>query len=843
MLQFIVKIIRKIMAYLLPKEKTKEMLSMARIDKDELDEVIIHNQLYENKYKNKFTLINMFKNVVFFTILNIKISMRYNSLLTLLFLIISQINNTDEETAEINLLHYSNNSYMCLLSSIIIDGWWIDIMKISHKINRAIVKFDLLRNEWARDKKKYGSTWQDSKRMIGMNKISNYWKEHGLNNNEINYISINAEDPDRLRSEATEGFDLKDHIQTPGVFIDKAKDCDFARQDDYMHVMAIYKRLAGERENPTESGLNEMYNTALSDWVLPLKSIEYEKSIHKAISTKGTAGQWAKRTMIAENWKNLEDENCLNIWCEITPQFIYNVSHKLYRNKDFTNYSLYRKVEVLPLDIDGNVKITRLIQAASLPLRVADSLIFESFNDSMVKHRLIKYSDIGLRIERELPIFLNPFTDDKYIICDFSDFDGHQHPRHMSIGKICRMTSNLNSKQSYKDVLISHYYLRNKYDIHLNRTVVSSWGLTFKMYGTLASGDIVTSDDNTLKTATFLKMVEKRIRIFADQEKWCVNYKAVGDDVKIRIGSNADSNIVSQGILKVAKDVGYKLKECIIYKSYKQGGKCISLGHTVELVLVALDDEILTIPIIARPDDRLWTKFYKSAELSPQLTYKTKQIIASKMMSYIYMLWAMPEVELIALSVILRLGIDEFGEKEYDKPYTWRNINIDYTTITESLGLYLATGINNRTVKWINNANRMDEQQIACNYFIETVRHYGIEIDHEEIIAKNNYMKVNVFNIIEKIFSNKKIKVKRGNYGIADGMESYCTKIHACRHVKENITITTDNFDLHIYCNDCIKTWSRRNYAIIMGVWDGYHKACENQVIAEKLGEAPEIVV
>lgn len=810
--------------------------SVSMLDKKELCSIIDKNNIH--KAKNTIEIMILFKIIKSITS-NILMELflanhcyKYYCKL-IIFLITLLIENNDEDVEMVKIM-YDNHEYLTAMIYIICNSLpYIQRIEIGNYIFLKYMLYKIKNWEFEEDKIMYGTKWADSSRILSKSTISEYWREHGLYEEKLKNISIIANNPDRIRSDITEGFELAKHVDIPEMFIDKGTDCGFARQDDYMHVMAIYKRLASDRFSPTAAGIEEMKNIALERWVLNTKQLDYQECLLKAIGTKGTAGQWSKKTIIDSGWKSLEDPNCIKLWESITIEFLYNVIHALCYNETYANYSLYRKVEVLPLDDKGEIKITRLIQAASLPLRMSDSVVFTEYNEAFVNKRLCSYSDIGLRIERELVMFINPFTDDGYLICDFSDFDGHQHPLHMNIGKLCRMMSNMKSTRSIHDKVRRHYYLKNKYRLHMTRRLTSTWGINIQMYGTLASGDIVTSDDNTLKTASFLSMVEKRIKTIADQDQRYINYKAVGDDVKIRIGPKGDYIACKDVVKNIATSLGYNLKECIFYNSYKSGDICVSLGHSIETILVEFIDnnngivEQMTFPILTRPDDRLWTKFLKSAEIAPQMTYRTKQIQVSKMISYIIMLWGMPEVELLAFSVILQLGVYGLPDKEYEMPYTWRDLNIDTTTISENTGPDLSPGLLGIQIKKICNMFRVEEQKVSAIHFIDIVRKHGIKIELNDVINKGWYERQKVYDIISKVLATKKIKIKR-----AEGVDQHnilVQKVQTCAHINSNHK--TNNWHLKIFCGDCIATESTGYYPILDKYDNGIIKIAANRAI------------
>lgn len=703
-----------------------------------------------------------------------------------------------------NVLHKQNTSK---IMSWLIKGCQMIpacFYKVSDVLERAAMWL-VIWFEKQKDIERYGYTWEQAERHLMRNEVSAYWAKAGLRIDDIHTISIQADDPNKEREPLTTGLRLYERFIVPETAVRYAKNYDFARQDDQMHTKAIHKRLAGKKTNPKLAFLEQQLVKMMFNFNLKPKEESRRKRILQALATSGTAGQWAKHTILETDWKTVENPISIKLWSHLQPIITCIIAANKARQGDLFTYMLYRKVETLPLDENGNVKTTRLIQAAGLEMRIPDAVIFGDLNDAIAESRDRTYADIGSRLDHELVVFLDPYEDTWKITGDFSDYDGSQHPMHMMSCKYLRMSNELTYRQDLNELIVRLYYLRNKYRLHVERIVKSSWGITIQMMGQLASGDIVTSDDNTLRSSAFLYMIDSDYERDSDQQR-TKTAAATGDDIAKK-GTYTQNPLEYAGIAAhKAKNLGYNLKECLFYHSNKRGDSAVRLGHKVETLVLHTQIGPITVPCLARPEIRLYGKLLLSAEVADAGTRKVKEAILAKMMSYIHVLWGMPEIVLICMTIVVQLTGVDLVPSEAQNPYNWNNIFIDRTTISEYGPIQSATGIGNLCVTAIENPNRLDMQEEAARCFIKVVEKYtGVKRSIQEVIEKGVFKRQDTYEIFKTIYKNKQVQIRTRDY-------EYCRSnadIQSCRHVnREAIEWDQINVNIYVMCEPCAKSGS-----------------------------------
>jgi len=616
----------------------------------------------------------------------------------------------------------------------------------------------LLMDNLMEDLYRYGLTWEEANKKLEENHIDNYWKQKGLDESKIYSINISTDEPNKEREYShDDGFDIREIYDPPAFINEEVKKTAFADQSDEMHTKSIHKRLAGFKTSPYQSGLMAQFWHMLRWFNKPVIEISLEEKIRKSLRTRGTAGEWAKRTILEEIWKTAEDEMSYQIWGKLSLVLIKYIGRgKAIKDKLFC-YMMYRKREVLPLDEDGKVKITRLIQAAALEMRIPDAIVFGDFNETMVKNKDTSCSDIGTRIDHDLPKFLDPWETKWTILADFSDFDGHQTAMHMMGCKYIRQINNIMHCNDEEKIVLYNRYLKYKYRLHVERKVKTSWGIEVNMMGQLASGDIVTSDDNTMRAGAYLSMViEKAV---PQELLKAVKIKAAGDDTAIKGSLMVSSTAVMAAMQIVANQLGYKLKEAILFMPILQGNTPIKLGHSVEAVALQISKfgSVITVPAIIRPKERLYGKMFGCAEVNRSFTTKTGNIIIAKSISYMSMLWAMPEVVMACACIIIKV-IERINRPEYvyehakieaDLPFTWGHNNVDKTKINSSQNIINSIGLNtNSVVEQIHIANRFEECEIMQKEFIKiakTIAKFKYEEGEESKYIKKGWFENEIF--------------------------------------------------------------------------------------------------
>lgn len=681
------------------------------------------------------------------------------------------------------------------------------------------------------DLKKYGTSWEKCAAMLKPHKISDYWKDKGLNSTNLHTISVNADDPMKERDTETGGLEIMNLVEVPLFIREKCDQTRFARQDDNMHAAAIHKRLGTNKRSPSLSGLVDQLAYMIANFCcLTIKQSNITK-IKKALSTEGTAGEFAKRTMIGEDWKKGSLDFSIDMWEMLSEEFITYIMYNEITPTELFRYMMYRKREVLPIDEKGEVKITRLIQAAGLEMRIPDSVVFGDFNETMIEQREKTFSDIGMRLDHDLARFCDPWEQDWKIVADFSDFDGHQHPMHMMNCKYVRQIANLLFLEDTEEMVKNNYYLEGKYNLHVERKVDTNWGISIQMMGQLASGDIVTSDDNTMRACGFIYMTiaesntENRLRNVhsAIDPKG----KGMGDDIAIKGTIFTNPISVAASAYRQSARLGYKLKEMLYYGPTPQGDNAVRLGHKIEVVVLVGAENAISVPVLARPEERLYGKMLKCAELEGNITHKNINVIIAKQISYIGMLWGMPEIVMLGMGIII-IMVNRLKNKDwtYDSqisndeiPYTWRTMKLDPTTISEYGPIQSTTGlIHVEHIKEILNPNRKEHQIEVAKWLKDIIIESSDLEEVEDLVDEQGYFRRNyAYSCLEYTIGDK-ITVETKQKSVNEQAKLYSGEL--CEHLKEAGDAMFLRENIEILCPSCIMARTRNlknNYRIGAG--------------------------
>lgn len=486
----------------------------------------------------------------------------------------------------------------------------------------------------------------------GLEKPSDYWLDKGLDETTMSRTLLTYEEPSRERLADSKKFNLETMLTLPGYMKDKSSKFGFADQSDEMHVKALHKRLSGANaQHVKSSDLENFAQIAMFLYgdINTHYDMTIEDAVYRALRTSGSAGQFAKRTFFESEWKNAENRDVVEEWIRMVPLIMSAIANKIELPEQYLQYMIYRKEEVLPKDENGEMKVTRVMQAPNLLLRVADVYAFGDMNDEMSNIRFKSSGQIGIDLQVELPQILNPLARWEYAETDFSNFDGSQHPYQMEACKAARLM-NLDRKadpKTKKDIDLTGRYIAERYNIHIRRQVNSSWGIKGVIIGQQASGDITTSDDNTMRSSVYCAKVEMEV----DKVAMLRGVKAIycynsGDDVIIKYDpAYVSFDVLRQVMQYVAHTFGWTMPE-VIRSAYhiSELPKPTFLGHNVTTVELIVGKAIYMVKAICRNEDRLYGKMIYNANQPDVLSMENRSIQTAKSLSYMSMLWSMPTI-------------------------------------------------------------------------------------------------------------------------------------------------------------------------------------------------------
>lgn len=705
-------------------------------------------------------------------------------------------------------------------------GCWWQIMLpapmglLSHRLSIDFYDEKLSRRERVVDEWRYGLTWETATKDLQPSHISDYWSKLGLGGRDIHNIQLTTEDPMVSKAASRPAFELARLVKLPTFVTNRAEQFAFSDMSDEMHVESIYKRFAGHKKDIAPTTYNRFVKTMEKNYTLPLVHKNAIEHVLAALATEGSAGEFAKTTILSAELKNKTDLEITNMWLDCHKHIVNWLGYTSANPEDMgLTYQMYRKVEVLPLDETGAVKITRLIQAPLLPIRIADRTVFGDYNDAIVDNRPQLVAKLGENINEQLPLYLDPFEETWKIVADFSDFDGTQHPMHMMACKYVRMRSIMRSKLPLQDKLKQIAYMRRKYMAHVERTVESKWKIKYRFVGQLASGDIVTSDDNSMKSATFLDMVFEDMKL-KNAPRFA---RSTGDDVSLKQTYEIQPAEITKCLYTTADNLGWKLKELIYYDSTPRGGVPICLGHSVEAITVTYSTgHQYETPALVRVEDRLYGKMIRSAELQHGVTTANKQKTVAKMMSYMFTLWAMPEVAMVTAGVILQLNVKPSTVNASTLPYSWMNLHIDLTKIDLSAPVEATTGHKNSGVHMIVNPNRPGEQQQAAEFFATVATGRGLPITANDIYKKGRFYRKKFFYIFKTLLADT-IPVTDGKARETTETKPRGVLWRHCPHIEFDIVnqYPTDNV-ITVVCSSCKSLYRRPNVGLYRVVYKGH---------------------
>lgn len=707
----------------------------------------------------------------------------------------------------------------------------VDFMIVPIAITTAALT---MKNEFKRDSVKTWSQIFKTKVKDSSSTIDKYWKDLGLRNIDGSNIMISAMSvrPDQTYKT---GLDMSDHVP---VTIEMRADKElwaFSDLTDSMHVKSIAKRLQSIKVESQSCVKQEFYDEMMViTETLPLIKKERRQLLVKALSTEGSAGEFAKRTTLEPIWKDHTDETIVKTWQWICDE-IFNMARMGQAiPSDLTEYMLYRKKEIMKRDESNNPKVTRVMQAANLFLRVPDSLSFGEYNEAVVASRETGAQQVGINIITELKLIMPYYQGYVTTSMDFSDFDGCQAPYQMECNKHSRTMYAIRNRQSLGEIA----YIREKYNIHGGREVSSNNGIKIRMVGQQASGDITTSDDNTMRTATFCRIINKVFkRNGIDAKAYCQ-----GDDVTVVAKGETEElgDFCYRVAREVASSIGWTIKEAEINVTGQQDNGVL-LGHSVELCVFKTTTGRVTIPMSIRTGDRSNAKFVLAAEQSPELSITTRENIVAKMLSYAFSLPGRPDMVLCAAgtAVLMAAGLGKTKGR-----FTWKYTSIvpgeafkTSATVAQAMGVIF--DITKTKIK----TDLMESQMVSyineLNAKLTNV--YGKELDMPTTIVMDGWLDnigldqwvKNTCTLIARrriITQGQSVRewwrtdtlVNLTNDITAEKKKVYKPSMKYCKHAFKQQFDTVEVYPwpvtCHVLCPDCFDT-AERNESIRNNIW------------------------
>lgn len=689
--------------------------------------------------------------------------------------------------------------------------------------------------------------------------IDDYWKEKGLNMSVLNEESTNVifetKEPLKQDSQVYQGVDMRDYYDVPKYILMKADAWGFSDLSDEMHAKSLHKRIAARKEEYKVKEIEE-FNKNLIIASNSLQNIEIpdQKLLLKALATPGTAGQFAKRSVYEKLWKDQTAKDFIEVWESVIGKMLELVLVTNYIPENIIGYMLYRKREILPIDENGKVKITRLMNSPNLVARIADSVVFGEMNEAIILGRKTRRSNVGINIFTELKQILIYDENKVHIEWDISDFDGGQCAMQLAGNCMARVNYGIKNKKLINKIM----YLIARYERHMNKEVKSTWGIIYRVLGQQASGDITTSDDNSEKSNAFCMMLLKAInneikklnlKIKYENKTYdeynqgpeitgIINHEVVhGDDGNLTmVKPPISGEKLKEIIFNVGKSIGWKVKpEDFAVNTALQDGKAKFLSHGVKLREIKYDDEtILTFAVIVREKERLYNKWCKAAELDNKLTAITKSKLVSKYLSFTLTSLGHPEIIVASMYMLMQLRAPLI---EMKGQYSWMGLSaktINDITLDKivTLQLPLKTNANPIGIKLYDDEYSMVQEVIIkmVNEFNELNEKQNNKRKYRKIepeisdFIKNDFLMVNelviiitmYYEILEKMSAISKPKESERWWEMieqeerkVEGKEGKLGKLTYCQHIikeKRNSETTTE-YNVGLYCATC---WEQR---------------------------------
>jgi len=695
------------------------------------------------------------------------------------------------------------------------------------------------------------------KREHGQHVIDEYWAERGLNRGRLEIeatgVVFKCGKPRKEgKDEDQEFFRLSENYEMPSFITRESSSWQPADLGDKMHCKSLHKRIASKKIEPNIKKVAE-FNKKVADLFEKLgdhKMTEDEKII-KALATPGTAGQFAKGSQIEKLWKDKESLVALAFWKSIARRIKSYTAILGDVGDDMAEYKLYRKREALPVDEEGNVKVTRLMNSPSLVIRTTDSTVFTECNEAVADGRGKITPVIGINIFQEMKMIMVEDRTRRMLELDLSDFDGGQLPSQMYACCEGRVKWALRHGKPIEDIL----YLLPRYDQHVFRYVTSNDAVGYQVFGQLASGDIVTSDDNSAKTAVLANNIAEKIEsavakrvsdlkneIKKNEVSTLINNGknrmrlSHGDDTNITIDNELEMTEIEPIARAEATQLGWVIKEgSLLVNEMKQDGNAKFLSHGVTLRCYRNKDRTkeLEFAVLTRDKNRLLGKWDIGGEYDRIQTPKISAKLSSKYLSYWHTQLGHPDIMVASMYALICLRT---GSSEYVRPYTWSGLqgaSFSSMRLNDLIKLQIPFDVMDERWEYIVVTKEEEEnimktigmmnETLACdkNREIKTSRIRAIidnsEWNYEEtardfvraIMALDRASRMKKqeetekwWLIMDKKFNEEDDDEENNKKAIED--KETTTKTQTCGHVSTNNTYT-GRWPVKIHCETCWK--------------------------------------
>jgi len=534
-----------------------------------------------------------------------------------------------------------------------------------------------LRNETRKDWYSLDKTLQDVQ-YYNKNCISDYWSHLGLKNKQMTAVRVSAITPDKPSKQIRKSMRITDHFNEFSDIRKLSDNYGLSDLSNNHHVLSINKRMLSVKHEITLKYNDEFVNVMANMYTnLQYVNISIDESIRKALSTDGSAGEFAKRTMLEPAWKDQSVEEIMQSWKYIVTRTFENIKYMEKIDENFVQYMLYRKNEILPYDEKGDIKVTRLMNAPNLAARVCDTYAFYPMNEAIARSKWQLPGKIGINILSDLNLMIT-YEHTIVIICaDFSDFDGSQHPYQMYGNCLSRVKHTLISDIDNKEKIKKISYIMKRYKTHWHRNVKSNDGIEIETIGQQASGDITTSDDNTMRSSTYMMMVIEEYNKMSPKKLQYEKCMLIcsGDDINI-ITKEEDIHvdIFKFAMFEIAYRLGWKLKMVDVYSSgdYNLNDAMI-LSHGIKIQNIKINNKIFMVPVLTREKIKQWAKWDWAAEQPHELSNKTAAKLTAKMISFIVMLWT--DAKMIVYCHYILLSLKSKSAITRPESYSWRQLD------------------------------------------------------------------------------------------------------------------------------------------------------------------------
>jgi len=329
-----------------------------------------------------------------------------------------------------------------------------------------------------------------------------------------------------------------------------------AGMDDDEFIRMVEKRLA-DRIKPVDFDLIERNQYKVATRIIrhmPIVTNDWSMRdyISYALKSKGSAGRWGKHKMLEGILKDDKSKEVLMMWEQFIKERLSKaIEQQIIYVPGIIGYEIYKKNELLGCDVKedypepftnnaakevASMKVTRMIQAPHLPVRVMDAFYHVDWNDSYAQYREQTYGKVGVRYLQDISRFMDPMTFGISGESDFKDYDCSNSPQKIRWCAAVRLQCKRNDTKTTLNEYIKYYrYLKWKAEVHLKRTMQTTWNVRVNMVGGLASGDITTSDDGTLRTEVYIEACKEAITRDTTDRVKVIDGGANGDDTILKM--------------------------------------------------------------------------------------------------------------------------------------------------------------------------------------------------------------------------------------------------------------------------------------------------------------------